>query len=166
MKGLPDQKRMVVAGVEIAGGMYGLVASMPQLVSAERWPHQVIFAVAAAFYVTSFVAGMLLLRNRRAGITLSIYLTWPQLLSVKTSLITFALYSGARIGVYIPPLGFQANLASGFDFGFRGYQPDPQVGINLLAIYFLFLLIEQREILDAPPPVDRVVTSNSTESPD
>lgn len=166
MKGLPHKKRMVLAGVEIAGGLYGLVATMPQLMNAEGWPYKVIYAFAAAFYVTSFVAGMLLMRDRRAGVTLSIYLTWPQLLSVKTSLITFVLYSGARIGIYIPPLGFQADLASGLSFGFRGDQPDPQIGVNLLAIYFLFLLIEQREILDAPPRVDGVVTSGSSGSPE
>jgi hypothetical protein len=165
MRGLPDQKRMVVAGVEIAGGLYGLAASMPQLVNAKEWLHRIPYALAATFFFATFVAGMLLWQKRRIGITWSIRLLLPQLLWVKSSLVTVVLYSGARAGIALP-LAVNANFGSGFEFG-SGYRPEGgSIGLNILALYCLLLLVEQREILDAPPPVDRVAASNSNELPE
>jgi hypothetical protein len=165
MRGLPDQKRMAVAGVEVVGGLYGLAVAMPQLVNSGSWPARLIFGATAGFYLASFVAGILLMRRRREGIILSIYLTYPQLLLVKTSLLTFALHSGARTMITLP-LGFKVDFGSGFEIGYGSRMDGGFIGLNILALYFLLLLVEQREILDAPPPVDRVVASSSNELPE
>ena len=125
--------------LEIAGGFYGLVASLRKLLPLGSTHEGIIGLIGVALFGFVLVAGVLLLDGSERGITFS---RWAQLLQLPllaTPVFSYALSTGAFVNVFstvhIPP-----HLVIDWHFGSQGFvlalagPAASRVGINLLAL--------------------------------
>lgn len=129
----------LIAILEIAGGFYGFVRRLQQLL-ATGFAHGSITAVLAlAAYAFVLVAGVLLLENSERGVRFS---RWAQLLQlplVATPILSYAVHCGGYVNVYAL---LRLPLAPGIDwhFGSEGFvlavggPVASRLGLNLLAL--------------------------------
>ncbi|MEW5311370.1 MAG: hypothetical protein WDW38_003091 [Sanguina aurantia] len=125
--------------LEIAGGFYGLVASLGRLLPLGSTHASIIGLIGVALFGFVLVAGVLLLDGSERGIVFS---RWAQLLQLPllaTPVFSYALSTGAFVNVFstvhIPP-----HLVIDWHFGTQGFvlalagPAASRVGINLLAL--------------------------------
>lgn len=167
----------VLGWCELVAGATGFImlvfsaATYP--VGYTRWD----LTVAVAFLATSATAGWLLLRQKRTGLRLSIWIQVLQVVGVSAGL-RFVAHAGPYITVVLATTGVGVWGGVGGDFIARGavdgllnaiglnfnvnfgFFADPlksasaTVGINLIAIYFLVQLLRLKKVIPHPMSSD------------
>jgi len=115
-----------------------------------------LFGVAFAF--TSFftligVAGVLLLRNHRLGVPLSLVVQGMQVPVLLSSGASY--YANAGLGLRLTAdsawnLGFYFHLGTELHYSWLSDRSETTVGINLVAVILLYLLVTR---VEEPPPL-------------
>lgn len=125
--------------LEIAGGFYGLVRGMRQLLPLGSTHQSILALIEVALFGFVLLAGVLLLDGSERGVAFS---RWAQLLQLPllaTPVFSYALSSGAFVNVFstvhLPP-----HLTIDWRFGSEGFAlalagpAASRIGINLLAL--------------------------------
>jgi hypothetical protein len=125
--------------LQIAGGFYGVVATLRRLLPLGSAHESIIGLIGLALYAFVLVAGVLLLEESERGIALSRWAQVLQLPLLATPVFSYALYSGGFVNVFAT-LHLPPHLALDWHFGSQGFMlalAGPAVsrlGINLLAL--------------------------------
>jgi hypothetical protein len=129
----------LIGTLEIAGGLYGVVAMLRRLLPLGSTHDPLVAAIGLLLFGFVLVAGVLLLEGSERGIQWS---RWAQLLQlplIATPVFSYALHSGAFVNVFAslqgsPRLGLDWHLATqGFLLEVGGPSVS-RLGINLLAL--------------------------------
>lgn len=129
----------LVGILEIAGGLYGVVAMLRRLLPWGSTRDPLVGVIGLLLFGFVLVAGVLLLEGSERGAQWS---RWAQLLQlplIATPVFSYALHSGAFVNVFTtlqssPRLGIDWNLATqGFSLRVGGPSVS-RLGINLLAL--------------------------------
>ena len=143
----PSRLRQIIAWIQIAGAAWGAPATYTFLTH----PSGELGLLAAAFslfFTLIGLAGILLLRNHRWGVPLSLIVQGmqvPVLLSPGASY-----YANAGLGLRLTAdtawnLGFYAHLGTQLHYSWESDRTTTTVGINLVAAVLLYLLATRVE---------------------
>jgi hypothetical protein len=134
--------------LEIAGGLYGVVAMLRRLLPFHGGYDAPIALIGLVLFGFVLVAGVLLLEGSERGVALSRLAQLLQLPLVATPVFSYALHSGAYVNVFAtlqaaPRLGLDWHIGTqGFVLAIAGPAVS-HIGINLLAL-LLWLALRLR----------------------
>lgn len=152
-------RRYTIAGVEIFGGLHGVAITASAMTGDMSWIWRLVILLLIAFYGACFVAGMLLLRDKDLGASLSLYLQVPQLIFFFTSTLSFRVICGFMASIALTtPFDLNLNFQFGSTATLRVFTDLDHVtmGVNVIAGITLWQLYEYLEAKDAakrPIPV-------------
>jgi hypothetical protein len=143
----PTRLRQVIAWIQIAGAAWGAPATYAFL-THPTGGLGVLFAAFTLFFTLIGLAGILLLRNHRWGIPLSLIaqgMQLPVLLSPGASY-----YANAGLGLRLTAdtawnLGFYIHLGTQLHYSWESDRTTTTIGINLVAAALLYLLVTRVE---------------------
>lgn|GEM_PF-5499688 len=134
----------IIAGIELLGGMSGVIYVVPLL-----WSNQPIlvktYALIAVFlFSIGMVAGFFLWRGQRLGFTLSEIFQLMQVPIVSNSAISYGLYALIRLGIVYNDLEIRLvfDISSGFNIGLMTGINEFLVGLNVFPIILLLILLK------------------------
>jgi DMSO/TMAO reductase YedYZ heme-binding membrane subunit len=150
----PTRLRQIIAWIQIAGAAWGASISY----GLYRQVHGTLIILAGAFtlfFTLIGAAGVLLLRNHRWGVPLSLVsqgIQIPVLMSPGPSFFANA-GLGARFTFSTDGnIGFYIHLGTQLHYSWQSEQTTTTVGINVVAAVLLYLLIMRVEEPSAAPP--------------
>ena len=155
---LPQARRFTIAGIELFGGLAGIAWVAPQIGAHSSAMWFLIAVCILLFYVASFAAGMLLLRDHPWGASLSLYLQVPQLVYVYSSTLVFNIYSGFSASIALTtPLHLSFNFFPGSAAIFTVLNDFAHVtlGVNVAAaivLWQLYMYLEAKDASAKPEP--------------
>ena len=138
--------RRFVAAFEILGALVGLsVLALGALrITGPIWTNPLIASVATSFFGALGVAGILLWRNDRLGLRLSLLAQLAQVPALTTGFLEYRAQSPASISLSLDSawnVGLQADLGSFFTMVFGRSAPIHSVSLNVLAVGCVFALL-------------------------
>ncbi len=129
----------LIGVLEIAGGLYGMVAMARRLLPLGMGQDSVVALIGLALFGFTLAAGVQLVDGSERGISMSRWAQALQLPLIALPVFSYGLHSGAFVNVFatlqaIPRLGLDWHLASqGFVLA-TGGPGVPRVGVNVLAL--------------------------------
>ncbi|MEM7121982.1 MAG: hypothetical protein AAF563_11935 [Pseudomonadota bacterium] len=140
---------VIVAVIQVAGGVYGLLLLSGTVGGLAEQPalNVLIFALFVVLFLNSIVAGVQLMRRKGSGVVLSIINQILQLVQIKTASLWLFFISGPYVGVAFAEDGVEFSfetLVAAADIsvpaaGAAG--PVATTSINLLAVVILIWLL-------------------------
>src|SRR5215467_6533843 len=139
--------RLAIGWFEVFGASLGALVTyriFPQLASAVPW-----LALAFVLFFTLIgVAGILLIRNHRWGLPLSLLMQGMQIPVFLSPGPSYYSNAGLRLRLYMDShwhLGFYAFFGTQLTYSWLSDQSSTTVGINLVAVALLWLLATRVE---------------------
>jgi hypothetical protein len=125
--------------LQIAGGLFGLVAEVERLFPWGGMLDMIIALIGALLFGLMLVAGVLLLEHHAAGTRMSRWLQLAQLPVIGTPFLSYALHAGAHLNLAViihRPLGlaFGGHLGSWHWLLAPAGPHDWHLGVNLVAL--------------------------------
>jgi hypothetical protein len=159
---MPKLLRLLIAGLELTGGVCGLVILVKQLPTFRIDAHVIILSpIAIGIFLMSFIAGMLLWVDHRAGRITSIIVQFLQLPKLASPLLIFMFSFGFDFYPYVVAARGVSKVETDFKLlaFYNLYLNRPgfpfAFGISIPAIVFLIVLIRHRPVDSpekTPPP--------------
>ena len=159
--------RRLIAGLEVIGGIGGLVILAKQLPTFPLEIHVIVLApVAICIFLLSLIAGLLLWRDHRAGRMASIIVQVIQLPKLFSPLLSFMFSFGFDVYPYVVVARGVSRVDVGFQlFAFYNlYLNQPRIpvafGISIPAAAFLIMLLRYKpddksgKVMPPPPPTN------------
>jgi hypothetical protein len=145
----PTRLRQAIAWIEIAGAAWG--ASLSYSLYAQIGAGVVVLVLAIAFtlfFTLIGLAGVLLLRNHRWGVPLSLVAQGIQLPVFLSSGPSY--YSNAGLGLRLTAdtdwnVGFYVHLGTQLHYSWQSDRTTTTIGINVVAAVLLYLLVARVE---------------------
>lgn len=142
--------RKIVAVIQIVGGVIGLFANAMAFSTTAQINLMVFLplAITSGFFAIFIIAGIWLWSNRRSGITLSIVAQLLQFISFSTPAMLYKFVGGLGLTVIISfstgDVNFAVELGSKWASDFFNPRLPQELGFNILAAFFLFILLRSR----------------------
>jgi hypothetical protein len=138
--------RKVVSALEIAGGSTGFITGLIACVTVPSNLAEVVLVVLTTIPIFSLclIAGLLLWKNRRSGIFLSLFVQLIQIPIISTEKVLFHFYSGLSFSWHHDTVAFQLGNIFNWKLGPLHYivgEYGQFIGINLVAVVAFVLLL-------------------------
>ena len=160
--------RRLISSLEVAGGFFGLLFLAKQLPGLRLDIYVILLApIAISIFLLSFIAGVLLWRDHRAGRMASIIVQTIQLPKVVSPLLTFLFSFGLDFYPYIQinegrvlHTGVDFKISSFYNLYLNRIGTPFAVGISIPAIFLLIVLLRHKpgstraKPVPPPPPTD------------
>jgi hypothetical protein len=143
----PARLRHIIAWIQIAGAAWGAPATYAFL-THPTGPLGLVFAAFSLFFTLIGLAGILLLRNHRWGVPLSLIVQGMQLPVLLSPGASYYANAGLGLRVFADTawqFGFYAHLGTQFHYSWESDRTTTAVGINLVAAALLYLLVTRVE---------------------
>lgn len=172
---MPKLLRLLIAALELIGGVCGLVLLVNQLPTFQIDAHVIILSpIAIGIFLMSFIAGMLLWVDHPAGRITSIIVQSLQLPKLASPLLIFMFSFGFDFYHYVVAARGVSKVETDFKLlaFYNLYLNRPgfpfAFGISIPAIVFLIVLIRHRPVdspeKTLPPPPTISEWNGSTET--
>lgn len=142
-----------LAGYQIFGGILGIALAgraLPQLTNFSEENLSLVF-IAGLLYVYSVLCGVVLFKDFRRGLRLSLINQLLQVLSFAIGSFAYNFVAGFKIGFsihFVPVWQLKLNLSlSSFQFILNEGTGQVLLGINLLALILVYLIERLKERL-------------------
>lgn len=160
--------KIVLLLFQIGGGLLGIVLVGRVFLGVNMSPVvMIIYAGFAIVFGFGIVAGVVLIKKPKLGLKLSLIFQSIQIPIIKTSVLSYILYTGGFLSVYRSETGWGADFAFlGSRFYFYLFRGEPWcVGVNIVALALFVVLVREIWFKEAPMKISKSESSNIPNQP-